>query len=101
VVVDLEGDNVGNVNPYAWARGAGSGLGAIGYFDPYLVVERWYAFRPETTASYDFDIQMAYHGFYVVYADDGVWDSKEAWVKINGYIQAYQYRWLSRSDKLF
>jgi hypothetical protein len=98
-VVDVEGYNIGNVNPWTKAWGDGSGLGAVGYFDPELVVDRWYVFRPDITRSYDFDVHMSYHGLYIVRADDGVWDSKDAWVKINGYIQARQYdNWLSRSD---
>ena len=41
-VVDAEGYNIQNLDPWTRSWGDGSGLGAVGYFDPELIVDRWF-----------------------------------------------------------
>jgi hypothetical protein len=46
---------------------------------------------PDKTGYVAFDISVPFSGFYMVSADDGSWDSKQASISLDLYIQAFQY----------
>jgi hypothetical protein len=71
--------------------GAGIGWGLATAGPPPAVVEVGFYFVPDQNAHYTFTASFAFHGFYILKADDGVFTSKEASVLLGFSLQAYQY----------
>ena len=64
---------------------------ATGGAQPPGPVEVGFYFVPDQDANYTFTASFAFHGFYILKADDGVFTSKEASVVLGFSLQAYQY----------
>jgi hypothetical protein len=92
-----QGYNPGTFDVDDWASGGGSGLfgTGAGSFTAYL--DWWFYFRPDTTHFYGHNIYVPFYGFYIIYADDGFWDSKEAAARIDLSAQGYQYGYKPRA----
>lgn len=88
-----QGYNPGNIDLSDQAWGNGSGLFGTGAGSFTVYLDWWFNFRPPDTRWYSHYIYTLYHGFYIVRADDGWWDSKEATVRIDQSAIGYQYNY--------
>lgn len=77
--------------------GDGSGIAGTGENSTTAYMYWWFHFIPDHTASYGYTINIPFNGFYVVYSDDGTWDSKEAAVSLDVYVSSWQYNWKNYS----
>lgn len=93
-----QGYNPGNIDLWISCTGSGSGLFGSGACSGTLVMDWWFTYRPTENRNYSHTIYVPYHGFYVLYADDGFWDSKEAHARIDLSASGYQYNWKPRGD---
>jgi hypothetical protein len=59
----------------------------------------WYNFTPHQDANYTFTAWLEFHGFYILYADDGTFTSYSAEVELQVSLQAFQF--VYRPEKLF
>lgn len=75
------------------AQGSGNGWFGSGAASIDVLADWWYYFSPNTDRWYNYTIVAPMHGFYICYADDGFWDSKEAHVKADISATGYQYTW--------
>lgn len=80
---------------------SGSGLGwpwatAGAVVSPADIV---FYFVPEFSGTYSLTVAIAFHGFFVVQADDGTWTSKEASVKMDVSMDTYSH--VDRGTKSF
>ena len=53
----------------------------------------WFNYLPTENRNYGHIIYVPFHGFYLLYADDGFWDSKEAHARIDLSAVGYQYNY--------
>jgi hypothetical protein len=53
----------------------------------------WFSYIPRENRNYSQTIYVPFHGFYIVRADDGFWDSKEAHARIDLSAVGYQYNY--------
>jgi hypothetical protein len=83
--------NPGNVDLWDDAQGSGSGLFGTGAASIDVLADWWFYFYPNTNRWYNYTIAAPMHGFYICYADDGFWDSKEAHVRLDISATGYQY----------
>ncbi len=58
-----------------------------------MYMDWWFTYTAPENRNYNHTIYVPYHGFYIVRADDGFWDSKEAHVRIDLSAAGYQYNW--------
>lgn len=93
-----QGYSPGNFDLFVWAAGAGSGLFGTGAGSFTAYIDWWFNFRPETTKFYGHNIYVPFYGFYILYADDGFWDSKEARARIDLSARGYQYGYKPQSS---
>ena len=88
-----QGYNPGNIDASCWASGAGSGLFGTGAGSFTLYMDWWFTFRAPENRNYAQTIYVPFNGFYIVRADDGWFDSKEAKVNISMTARGYQYNY--------
>lgn len=88
-----QGYNPGNLDAWLSSAGAGSGIFGTGAASGTLVVDWWFTYVPTEDRNYAHTIYVPYHGFYIVVADDGFWDSKEASIRIDLSAVGYQYNY--------
>jgi len=86
-----QGYNPGNFDFWDSAAGTGSGLFGTGARSFTVYLDWWFNFRPVVTKSYGHSIYVPLYGYYIVYADDGFWDSKAASARIDLSARGYQY----------
>jgi hypothetical protein len=86
-----QGYNPGNIDLSDYADGAGSGLFGTGAGSFTVYMDWWFTYRPTQDRNYSHTIYVPFHGFYVVYSDDGFWDSKESHVRIDLSAVGVQY----------
>src|SRR5262245_20129305 len=91
--VDWQGYNPGNFDLWDSASGAGSSLFGTGAGSFTVYLDWWFAFTADNSRFYDHNIYVPFDGFYVLYSDDGFWDSKEAHARIDISAQGFQYHW--------
>jgi hypothetical protein len=77
-----------NIKSVAQGHGSGWGGGALGFPKFVDVV---FSFTPHQSASYSFTACFAFHGFYVLQADDGYLTSKKAEVAVRLWLNAFQF----------
>jgi len=87
------GYNPGNIDLDDWASGAGSGIFGTGAGSFTVYMDWWFSYVAPTNRNYAHTIYVPFHGFYILYADDGFWTSKEAHARIDLSAQGYQYNW--------
>jgi len=89
----------GRIDVKIEATGTGEGLFGGGAGRGCVTVDRWFFFLvSDVTRYYSFSVYEPYYGFYLVEAHDGFLSSKEANVKIETAIRAYQYNWKSKKE---
>lgn len=93
-----QGYNPGNFDEDDRASGAGSGLFGTGVGSFTTYIDWWFNFHPVDTKFYGHNIYVPYFGFYIIYADDGFWDSKEAAARIDLSARGYQYGYKPQSS---
>ena len=93
-----QGYSPGTFDLSVWAAGAGSGLFGTGAGSFTAYIDWWFNFRPEATKFYAHNIYVPFYGFYIIYADDGFWDSKEARARIDLSARGYQYNYKPQSS---
>lgn len=89
--VSWQGYNPGNIDLSCFANGAGSGLFGTGAGSFTVYMDWWFTFRAPANRNYAHTIYVPLHGFYIIKADDGFWDSKEAKARIDISAMGYQY----------
>ncbi len=93
-----QGYNPGSFDMDDYAYGGGSGLFGTGAGSFTTYIDWWFNFRPDTTKFYGHNIYVPYYGFYILYSDDGFWDSKEAAARIDLSAKGYQYGYKPQSS---
>jgi hypothetical protein len=88
-----QGYNPGNIDLAASCFGSGSGIFGTGACGGTVTMEWWFSYIAPTNRNYSHTIYVPYHGFYIIYADDGFWDSKEARARIDMSAVGYQYNY--------
>jgi len=88
-----QGYNPGNIDASCFANGSGSGLFGTGAGSFTVYVDWWFSFTAPQNRNYSHTIQVPFNGFYIVRADDGWFDSKEARVNISLTSRGYQYNY--------
>jgi hypothetical protein len=91
--VSWQGYNPGNIDLGDWATGAGSGLFGTGAGSFTVYMDWWFTYHAPQNRNYAHTIWVPFHGFYILYADDGFWDSKEAHARIDLSAVGYQYNY--------
>lgn len=86
-----QGYSPGNFDLDDWATGGGSGLFGTGAGSFTTYIDWWFYFRPDATKFYGHNIYVPFNGFYILYSDDGFWDSKEAAARLDLAAKGYQY----------
>ena len=89
--VSWQGYNPGNIDLSDFANGAGSGLFGTGAGSFTVYMDWWFTFRAPENRNYAHTIYVPLHGFYILKADDGFWDSKEAHARIDLSAMGFQY----------
>ena len=88
-----QGYSPGNIDLWISCAGSGSGLFGTGACSGTLIMDWWFSYIAPTNRNYGHTIYVPFHGFYIIYADDGFWDSKEARARIDMSAVGYQYNY--------
>jgi hypothetical protein len=88
-----QGYNPGNIDLSDSASGAGSGLFGTGAGSFTVYMDWWFTYKAPVDRNYGHTIWVPFHGFYILYSDDGFWDSKEAHVRMDLSAVGYQYNY--------
>jgi hypothetical protein len=88
-----QGYSPGNIDLSDYANGAGSGLFGTGAGSFTVYMDWWFTYMAPANRNYAHTIWVPFHGFYIIYADDGFWDSKEAHARIDLSAVGYQYNY--------
>lgn len=93
-----QGYGPGNIDLWISCSGSGSGIFGTGACEGTLVMDWWFTYVAPTNRYYGHTIWVPYHGFYIIRADDGFWDSKYASARINLSAIGYQYNYKGTSS---
>jgi hypothetical protein len=88
-----QGYNPGNIDLWVACNGSGSGIFGTGACSGTLVMDWWFTYKAPQDRNYGHTIWVPFHGFYILYSDDGFWDSKEAHARIDMSAVGYQYNY--------
>jgi hypothetical protein len=88
-----QGYNPGNIDLWIACNGSGSGIFGTGACSGTLIMDWWFTYVAPTNRNYGHTIWVPYHGFYILYSDDGFWDSKEAHARMDLSAVGYQYNY--------
>ncbi len=88
-----QGYSPGNFDVWDACNGSGSGIFGTGACGGAIVIDWWFSYVPTENRNYSHTIWVPFHGFYIIYADDGFWDSKEAHARIDLSAVGYQYNY--------
>ena len=91
------GYSPGNVTLWDSASGAGAGWFGTGAGEFTVYADWWFYFYAASSRWYSYWASVPYHGYYIAYADDGFWTSKEAKVSLNLALIGYQYGYKTQS----
>jgi hypothetical protein len=83
----------GNIDLWDACNGSGSGIFGTGSCSGTLVMDWWFTYNAPQNRDYGHTIWVPFHGFYILYSDDGFWDSKEAHARIDLSAVGYQYNY--------
>ena len=84
--------NPGQINIQRISTGSGWGCWAIATKPTEYNV--YFYFIPQETARYSLTAIFAFHGFYILRSDDGIFSCKSAQVTLDAQMNAYQYAYL-------
>jgi hypothetical protein len=88
-----QGYNPGNIDLSDSANGSGSGIFGTGAASFTVYMDWWFTYNAPEDRNYGHTIWVPFHGFYILYSDDGFWDSKEAHARIDLSAVGYQYNY--------
>ena len=88
-----QGYNPGSINLSDYANGSGSGIFGTGAGSFTVYMDWWFTYNAPQNRNYSHTIWVPFHGFYILYSDDGFWDSKEAHARIDLAAVGYQYNY--------
>ena len=88
----------GNIDLWISCNGSGSGIFGTGACEGTLVMDWWFTYVAPANRYYGHTIWVPYHGFYIISADDGFWDSKYASARIDLSAVGYQYNYKGTSS---
>lgn len=88
-----QGYNPGNIDVWTAASGSGSGLFGTGAGSFTAYMDWWFTYAAPQNRNYAHTIWVPFHGFYILYSDDGFWTSKEAHARIDLSAVGYQYNY--------
>ena len=88
-----QGYNPGNIDLWDSANGGGSGIFGTGAGSFTAYMDWWFTYNAPQDRNYGHTVWVPFHGFYVLYSDDGFWDSKEAHARIDLSGVGYQYNY--------
>lgn len=88
-----QGYNPGNIDASCYANGAGSGIFGTGVGSFTVYMDWWFTFNAPENRNYAQTVYVPFNGFYIVRADDGWFDSKQANVDISLSATGYQYNY--------
>jgi len=88
-----QGYNPGSIDLWIASNGGGSGIFGTGASSGTLVMDWWFTYNAPQNRNYGHTIWVPFHGFYILYSDDGFWDSKEAHARIDLSAVGYQYNY--------
>lgn len=88
-----QGYNPGNIDASCYANGAGSGIFGTGAGSFSVYMDWWFTFNAPENRNYAQTVYVPFNGFYIVRADDGWFDSKQANVNISLSATGYQYNY--------
>ena len=91
--------NPGQVELFDNDKGSGTGWGAEAGSAMPPTATFWFSFTPSQTARWELTAILAFHGFYIARADDGIFTHKEAKVRLHVKLDIFQYFW--NGAKLF
>ncbi len=80
-------------NYFNWAKGKGSGLWGTGAGKIQSWIDFGFWFKPNATRYYNVRPLFRLRGYVIVKANDGVFTSKWAEIKVTARINVYQYNW--------
>lgn len=86
-----QGYNPGTFTLSDWASGAGLGLFGTGAASFTVFLDWWFVFSTDVSRFYSQSIFIPYDGYYIDYADQGWFTSKEARVSVDQYAMGFQY----------
>jgi hypothetical protein len=86
-----QGANPGRATLWVDCKGSGSGIFGTGACGCTARAEWWYYHSTTESRWYSYTVNAPFRGFYIVYADDGFWDSKEAKAALDIDMIGYQY----------
>ena len=93
-----QGYNPGNFDLWDACNGSGWGCFGTGACSGTLVVDWWFTYIAPVNRNYAHTIWVPFHGFYIIYSDDGFWDCKEAHARIDISAIGYQYNYKASSS---
>jgi hypothetical protein len=88
-----QGYNPGNIDLWDSCSGDGWGCLGTGACSGTLVMDWWFTYAAPTDRDYGHTIWVPFHGFYILYSDDGFWDCKDAHARIDLSAVGYQYNY--------
>lgn len=88
-----QGYNPGTIDASCYANGSGSGIFGTGAGSFTVYMDWWFTYNAPENRNYAHTVQVPFNGFYIVRADDGWFDSKEAKVNISLSASGYQYNY--------
>jgi hypothetical protein len=88
-----QGYNPGNIDLWDSASGSGPGWFGTGAGSFTVYLDWWFTYNAPANRNYGHTIWVPFHGFYILYSDDGFWDSKEAHARIDLSAVGYQYNY--------
>ena len=83
----------GSIDLWDSASGSGPGWFGTGAASFTVYMDWWFTYVPRENRNYSHTIYVPFHGFYIVRADDGFWDSKQAHARIDLSAVGYQYNY--------
>lgn len=83
----------GTADYWNWASGGGWGCLGSGVGQNQQWVDFGFWFKPPSSKFYSIQPLFRYRGFYILQADDGFFDCKNARTIISAWVNVYQYNW--------
>lgn len=96
--IPWQGYYPGNLRVSDLATGSGVGWFGTGAQESVAHIDWWFYFYADVSRWYSYNIHVPVDGYYIVYADDGFWTSKEAKAQLDISTVGYQYNYKATSS---